>query len=154
MNPVVAKKAMTVWQDAYPSRCCCPFHIVVNGKKMTVTCFIQAQSNAFCQHATSNRECLPDDAGQIRQCFFLILTKYFTLSKPIHQNVFHSTHPTFRSYNQFYRDECITVSGFFLRRIYNLIADLNYRDCRRRRCVSATTFILRYKENDSNTPKK
>ena len=21
MNPVVAKKAMTVWQDAYPSRC-------------------------------------------------------------------------------------------------------------------------------------
>ena len=38
MNPVVAKKAMTVWQDAYPSRCCCPFHI--NGKKMSITCLI------------------------------------------------------------------------------------------------------------------
>ena len=87
MNPVVAKKAMTVWQDAYPSRCCCPFHIVVNGKKMTVTCLIQAQSNAFCQHATSNRECLSDDAGQIRQ-FFFNFDEIITLSKPIHQNVF------------------------------------------------------------------
>ena len=48
---------------------------------------IQAQSNAFCQHATSNRECLPDDAGQIRH-FFFNFDEIITLSKLIHQNVF------------------------------------------------------------------
>ena len=90
---------------------------------------IQAQSNAFCQHATSNRECLPDDAGQIRH-FFFNFDEIITLSKLIHQNV------------------------FFGGKINTLIVDFNYRDCRRRRCVSATTSIPRFKENDSNTHRK
>ena len=76
MNPVVAKKAMTVWQDAYPSRCNTTQHILILSIFNFLLCqsfdiiphqsrdlLDQAKGSAFCEHATGHRECLSDDAG-------------------------------------------------------------------------------------------